>query len=91
MSSPVTPISVIPLHGFAKERDQWWACLEPERPHNESTVYDLRCSACRIKAEVTAQLAPEVIGNLSMAASYEADVTIGDAIARARLLIDGAQ
>lgn len=41
-------------------RPWWWACAEPERPHDEWACYaHSDCSACQIKMQVTATLGPE--------------------------------
>lgn len=34
------------------EPGDWWACSEPERPADTRTIYEERCPACRLKAQV---------------------------------------
>lgn len=41
---------------------QYFACMEPERPHCEVTVYDLRCHKCRIAAQATLINSGDVLG-----------------------------
>jgi hypothetical protein len=39
-----------PLHAPRLEGGEWWACQEPERPHEWGCSYDARCGKCVVMA-----------------------------------------
>lgn len=59
----VVEIDVIALHTKPpvwREGANWWACTEPERPHDDWMMSDLRCHACLLHAEAQLRLAGDV-------------------------------
>lgn len=52
----LSTLNSLPLHHIPpslpqKLADRWWACKSPEKPRDEKTMFDWRCSKCLIKAE----------------------------------------
>jgi hypothetical protein len=44
------------LHDNQLTPYEWWACSEPERVADMETIYDERCPACVLKAQVELRL-----------------------------------
>jgi hypothetical protein len=47
-----TAVSDEPLHHYVLDLGEWWACQHPEKPYDRFQIYDVRCRACLIKAQV---------------------------------------
>lgn len=44
------------LHSTPLKPWMWWACTEPERPHDPLCAYDERCEWCRVKAVLAVRM-----------------------------------
>jgi hypothetical protein len=47
---------VVHPEGVLGASPYWWACREPERPHDRWTAYDIDCQWCMTKARLTVDL-----------------------------------